>query len=106
MEVPPQPPGGFAGMLHRHIERVRQYYDDYYAQHEGEENVPRPPPPPQEELPPRRMGRILGIVGPGGEGGLDDVHRGLLEALRNMVGQPAAAAEEHSDSSSTADEAM
>ena len=85
-------------MFHRHIDRVRQYYEDYYAQHEGEENVPPPPPPPREDLAQRRGERVRELLG-----GLDVVHGDLMEALRNIIHGPAALSD--SDSSSSTDEA-
>ena len=54
---------GIGAMIHRHVDRVRQYYEDYYAQHEGEENVPLPPPPPPADLRRERMRELLGGVG-------------------------------------------
>ena len=99
VEAPPQNPGGMLGLIHRHIERARQYYDEYYAQHEGEENVRHPPFPPAEGLPQQREERVG--EGPREDGGLDEIHRGLMEALRNVIARPAPQTQGQQDSSSS-----
>ena len=129
-EAAPPDPRGVLGLVQRQIERARQYYEDYHAGQEGEENVAGPPvgeqqrrlvgPGGEENVagPPvgEQQRRVVGpggeenvagppvgeqqrrVVGPGGEEGLDEVHQGLLEALRNMLGGHTA--QGHNESSS------
>ena len=46
-------PRPFARQVFDQVERVRQHYENHYAQYEGVENPPPAPPPPPPPRPPR-----------------------------------------------------
>ena len=79
-------PRPFARQVFDQVERVRQHYENHYAQYEGVENPPPAPPPPPPPRPPRPRlvapGGIVGLLMPGIEP--DDV-RGLMDALGGGV---------------------
>ena len=95
VRVHPPPGGGFVQQVYEHIERVRQHYEDYYAEHGG----PAPPPPP----PPRVQRPRLEIVG--APEGLQQVYGRVMEALRDIILNPADNEHDDSDSTSSTDEA-
>ena len=98
VRVHPPPGGGFVQQVYEHIERVRQHYDDYYAEH-GPDAGPAPPPPP----PPRVQRPRLEIVG--APEGLQQVYGRVMEALRDIILNPADNEHDDSDSTSSTDEA-
>ena len=97
IRVPPQPECGFVGQIHRHVERVRQHYEDHYAQHPGPDAPPPPPPPRPEPTP-----RLADLIVPGE---LERAYAGVLDALKEFVFRPASANDD-SDTNSSTDETV